>query len=153
MRKSDLPLTDCGKLSQPARQGGCRVLRTVFLAVTLLTAGMCPVLAQDAAAGEKDFLVCRACHQIGPGAKIAVGPVLNGIVGRRAGTYPGFEYSEANKNSGIVWTPEELDKYLTSPQTVVPHTKMIFPGLKDAQKRQDVIAFLQQFGPDGQKKQ
>jgi cytochrome c len=79
--------------------------------------------------------------------------VLNGIVGRKAGTYPGFEYSDANKNSGIVWTPEELDKYLTSPQTVVPHTKMIFPGLKDAQKRQDVIAFLEQYGPEGQKKQ
>src|SRR5580658_2207276 len=152
-RKSDQPLTDRGKLSQPARRGGYRVLRTAFLAVTLLIAGVCPVLAQDAAAGEKDFLVCRACHQIGPGAKIAVGPVLNGIVGRKAGTYPGYEYSDANKNSGIVWTPDELDKYLTSPQTVVPHTKMIFPGLKDAQKRQDVIAFLQQFGPDGQKKQ
>jgi cytochrome c len=153
MRRSDQPLTDRGKFSQPARQGGYRVLRTAFLAVTLLIVGVCPVLAQDAAAGEKDFLVCRACHQIGPGAKIAIGPVLNGIVGRKAGTYPGFEYSDANKNSGIVWTPEELDKYLTSPQTVVPHTKMIFPGLKDAQKRQDVIAFLEQYGPEGQKKQ
>jgi cytochrome c len=117
-----------------------------------LIVGLHPVLAQDAAAGEKDFLVCRACHQIGPGAKIAVGPVLNGVVGRKAGTFPGFQYSDANKNSGLVWTPEELDKYLTSPQTVVPHTKMIFPGLKDAQKRKDVIAFLEQFAPDGQKK-
>ena len=129
------------------------MLRTALLAVTLLIGGVCPVLAQDAAAGEKDFLVCRAGHQIGLGIKIAVGPVLDGIVGRQAGTYPGHEYSDANKNSGIVWTPDELDKYLTSPQTVVPHTKMIFPDLKDAQKRKDVIAFLQQFGPDGQKKQ
>jgi cytochrome c len=122
-----------------------------LLAAMLIAGAACPALAQDAAAGEKDFLVCRACHQIGPGAKIAVGPVLNGVVGRKAGTYPGFQYSDANRDSGIVWTPEELDKYLTSPQTVVPHTKMIFPGLKDAQKRQDVIAFLAQFGPDGQK--
>ena len=60
-----------------------------------------------------------------------------------------MHYSAANKDSGIVWTPEELDKYLTSPQTVVPHTKMIFPGLKDEQKRKDVIAYLEQFGPDG----
>jgi cytochrome c len=119
--------------------------------MALLTASMCPVLAQDAAKGEKDFLVCRACHQIGPGAKIAIGPVLNGVVGRKAGTYPGFQYSDANRDSGIVWTPEELDKYLASPQTVVPHTKMIFPGLKDAQQRKDVIAFLEQYGPDGQK--
>ena len=93
---------------------------------------MAPALAQDAAAGEKDFLVCRACHQIGPDAKNAVGPVLNGVVGRKAGTYRATIIQPANKDSGIVWTPEELDKYLTSPQTVVPHTKMIFPGLKDA---------------------
>ncbi|MDR3534433.1 MAG: cytochrome c family protein [Rhodopila sp.] len=111
-----------------------------------------PSRAQDAAAGEKDFMVCRACHQIGPGAKIAVGPVLNGVVGRKAGTYPGYQYSPANKDSGIVWTPEELDKYLTNPQAVVPHTKMIFPGLKDEQKRKDVIAYLEQFSEDGTKK-
>jgi cytochrome c len=129
------------------------VLRTAIVAATLVLAGAGAVSAQDAAAGEKDFLVCRACHQVGPGAKVAVGPVLNGIVGRKAGTYPGYHYSPANKDSGIVWTPEELDKYLTSPQTVVPHTKMIFPGLKDEQKRKDVIAYLEQFGADGEKKQ
>jgi cytochrome c len=128
-------------------------MRTVLLALILVISGACPVLAQDAAAGEKDFLVCRACHQIGPTAKNAIGPVLNGVVGRKAGTYAGFQYSEANKNSGLTWTPETLDKYLTSPQAEVPHTKMIFPGLKDEQKRKDVIAFLGQYGPDGQKKQ
>jgi cytochrome c len=151
-KKPEQTLTVRGGLSHAAWQGGYRVLRTAFITTTLLIAGLHPVLAQDAAAGEKDFLVCRACHQIGPGAKIAVGPVLNGVVGRKAGTFPGFQYSDANKNSGLTWTPEELDTYLTSPGTVVPHTKMIFPGLKDAQKRKDVIAFLQQFGPDGQKK-
>jgi len=132
---------------------GGNVLRTTFIAMALTVATAGLARAQDAAAGEKSFAVCRACHQIGPTAKIAVGPVLNGIVGRKAGTYEGYTYSPANKDSGIVWTPEELDKYLTSPQTVVPHTKMIFPGLKDAQKRKDVIAFLEQFGPDGEKKQ
>ncbi|KAA5610562.1 cytochrome c family protein [Rhodovastum atsumiense] len=108
--------------------------------------------AQDAAAGEKDFVVCRSCHQIGPTAKNAVGPVLNGVVGRKAGTIPGFSYSEANRNSGLTWTPEELDKYLTSPQTVVPRTKMIFPGIKDETKRKNIIAFLEQYGPDGNRK-
>jgi cytochrome c len=127
------------------------VLGIAFAAMMLLITGW--ARAQDAAAGEKAFVVCRACHQIGPNAKIAIGPVLNGIVGRKAGTYPDYQYSDANKNSGIVWTPDELDKYLTSPQTVVPHTKMIFPGLKDAQQRQDVIAYLEEFGPDGEKKQ
>jgi cytochrome c len=129
------------------------VLRTAFVATTLLIVAAGQVRAQDVAAGEKDFVICRACHQIGPTAKIAVGPVLNGIVGRKAGTYPGYEYSQANKDSGITWTPEELDKYLTSPQAVVPHTKMIFPGLKEEQKRKDVIAFLEQYGPDGEKNQ
>jgi cytochrome c len=143
----------CNFGHETQRRGGYRVLRTALVATTLLIVGVSHTRAQDAAAGEKDFLVCRACHQIGPNAKIAVGPVLNGIVGRKAGTYPGYAYSEANRDSGITWTPEELDKYLTSPQTVVPHTKMIFPGLKEEQKRKDVIAFLEQFGPDGEKKQ
>jgi cytochrome c len=139
----------CGEANA---EGGDRVLRKAFLASTLLVAAAGSAVAQDAAAGEKDFIVCRACHQIGPNAKNAVGPVLNGVVGRKAGSYPDYVYSPANQGSGIVWTPEELDKYLTSPQTAVPHTKMIFPGLKDEQKRKDVIAFLEQFAPDGQKK-
>ena len=126
--------------------------RSCLIAFAMVLGLMTSAKAQDAAAGEKDFLVCRACHQIGPGAKIAVGPVLNGVVGRKAGTYPGYSYSTANKDSGIVWTPEELDKYLTAPQAVVPHTKMIFPGLKDDQKRKDVIAYLEQFNDDGTKK-
>ena len=107
---------------------------------------------QDRIKGEKDFLICRACHQIGPGAEIAVGPVLNGVVGRKAGTYPGYNYSAANKESGIVWTPEALAKYLANPQAVVPHTKMLFPGVKDEQRRKDIIAYLQQFNDDGTKK-
>lgn len=128
------------------------MIRFYLIACTVLMGAAVPAHAQDAAAGEKEFAVCKACHQIGPGAKIAVGPVLNGVVGRKAGTYPGFQYSEANKNSGLTWTPEELDKYLTNPQAVVPKTKMIFPGLKDEKKRKDVIAYLGQFKEDGTKK-
>ena len=133
------------------------MVRVGVIAVVLSCAFAAAAAAQesaagDAAAGEKTFVICRACHQIGPGAQSVVGPSLNGVVGRKAGTYPGFQYSEANKNSGITWTPEQLDTYLTSPQTVVAGTKMLFPGLKDEQKRRNVIAFLEQFGPDGQKK-
>jgi cytochrome c len=128
------------------------VIRSCLIASAVLVGLVSNARAQDAAAGEKDFVVCRACHQIGPNAQIAVGPVLNGIVGRKAGTFPGYTYSAANKDSGITWTPEELDKYLTSPQAVVPHTKMIFPGIKDGQKRKDVIAYLEQFKADGTKK-
>ena len=128
------------------------MIRSVYIAFGFAIMMSAPAMAQDVAAGEKDFLVCRACHQIGPTAKDAVGPVLNGIVGRKAGSDPNFNYSSANKESGITWTPEELDKYLESPQTVVPHTKMMFPGVKEEAKRKDIIAYLAQFGPDGAKK-
>ena len=128
------------------------MIRSYLVASAILVGLATSAHAQDAAAGEKEFVVCKACHQIGPNAKNAIGPVLSGVVGRKAGTYTGFEYSPANKDFGIVWTPEELDKYLTNPQAVVPHTKMIFPGIKDETKRKNVIAYLQQFNEDGSKK-
>lgn len=128
------------------------MIRSCLIASAVLVGLASNARAQNASAGEKEFIVCRACHQIGLGAKIAVGPVLNGVVGRTAGTFPGYTYSPANKDSGITWTPEELDKYLINPQAVVPHTKMIFPGIKDSQKRKDLIAYLEQFNADGTKK-
>lgn len=127
-------------------------MRALLMGLLMAGAVSWPALAQDAAAGEKIFMICRACHEVGPGAKNAVGPVLNGVVGRKAGIYPGYEYSQANKGSGITWTVPMLEKYLASPQAVVPHTKMIFPGLKNPQQVKDVIAFLEQYGPDGKKK-
>ena len=125
-----------------------------LLALTFAVALSVPASAQDAAAGQKDFLVCSACHQIGPGAQIAIGPVLNGVVGRKAGTYPGYVYSDANKNSDITWTEDELQKYLAAPQKVVPGTKMTFAGFHgDTKKINDVIAFLKQYKADGTKSQ
>ncbi len=128
-----------------------------LVAVSFVSWGTGPARAQDASggdavAGEKTFIVCRACHQIGPGAHIAVGPVLNGVVGRKAGTYPGFDYSPANKDSGLTWDVPTLRRYIADPQKVVPHTKMIFPGIKDPAKVNDVIAFLSQYNEDGTKK-
>ena len=107
--------------------------------------------AQDAALGEKVFAKCHACHQIGEGAKNAVGPVLNGIVGRKSGTYPDYNYSDANKNSGITWDVAALKEYLKSPRAKVPGTKMIFPGLPKDEDVDNVIAYLKQFGADGKK--
>src|ERR1700742_802261 len=109
--------------------------------------------AQDAALGEKVFLKCKACHQIGEGAKDAVGPVLNGVIGRKAGTYPGYAYSDANKNSGITWDEETFSVYIKDPRAKIPGTKMIFVGVKDDQKIKDLIAFLKSYGPDGKKVQ
>jgi len=127
--------------------------RTGLLAVLFVLLAGSATWAQDAAAGEKAFGVCRVCHQIGPTAKNGVGPSLNGVVGRKAGTYPGFNYSNSNKNSDLTWNEETLETYLENPQSVVKGTKMIFPGLKDPQKVKDVIAFLKQFRPDGSKAQ
>jgi cytochrome c len=141
----------------PQRTMGGFVLRlgVIVIALAGVMSGVTPgrALAQDAAAGEKTFVVCRACHQIGPTAKIAVGPVLNGVVGRPAGTFPGYTYSAANKNSGLTWNEDTLQKYLADPQSVVKGTKMIFPGIKDPAKVKDVIAFLKSYKADGSRDQ
>lgn len=126
------------------------LLPCIFAAIAL-SAWAAAANAGDPAAGEKVFLKCRACHQIGEGAKNAVGPVLNGVVGRKAGTYPGYSYSEANKKSGLTWDEATLKEYLKSPRTKVPGTKMIFPGLTKEEDIDNVIAYLKQFGPDGKK--
>jgi cytochrome c len=141
----------------PQRTMGGFVLRlgVIVIALAGVMSGVTPgrALAQDAAAGEKTFVVCRACHQIGPTAKNAVGPVLNGVVGRPAGTFPGYTYSAANKNSGLTWDEDTLQKYLANPQSVVKGTKMIFPGIKDPAKVKDVIAFLKSYKADGSRDQ
>jgi cytochrome c len=111
--------------------------------------------AQDAIpAGRPDagavvFKKCMACHQVGPSAENGIAPVLNGIVGRPAGQYPNYNYSSANKSSGLIWDERTLARYLRAPAEVVPGTKMIFAGLKKGQEIADVIAYLKQFGRDG----
>jgi len=95
----------------------------------------------DAAAGEKVFVACKTCHAIEPG-KNMVGPSLHGLQGRPAGSVPGYNYSTANKTSGIVWTNEKMFQYLENPQRVIPGTKMTYTGVKDPQKRADLVAYL-----------
>ncbi|MEN3930200.1 cytochrome c family protein [Microvirga sp. W0021] len=108
--------------------------------------------AGDPAAGEKVFIQCRACHQIGPKAKNMTGPLMNGLFGRQSGSIPGFNYSEANKNSGIVWDEEVFREYIKDPRKKIPKTKMIFVGVKDEKKISDLIAYMKQFDQDGNKK-
>jgi cytochrome c len=105
----------------------------------------------DPVKGEQTFKVCKTCHQIGEGAKNFVGPELNGLVGRKAGTVAGYNYSDANKNSGLTWDEATLTKYLKNPREMVPGTKMAFPGLPKDEDIANVIAYLKQFGPDGKK--
>ncbi len=121
------------------------------LGAAALMASLGAACAQDAAAGEQVFKKCKVCHQVGEGAKNMVGPVLNGVVGRKAGTYPGYSYSDANKDSGLTWDDATLKIYLKNPKAEVPGTKMTFPGLTSDAEIDNVIAYLKQFGPDGKK--
>jgi cytochrome c2 len=99
-------------------------------------------LAQDAAAGAAVFKSqCSICHSPNAGRNLT-GPSLFGIVGRPAGQVAGFHYSPANKASGVTWDTATLDRYLTNPREVVPHTIMGYGGLKDAKKRADLVAYL-----------
>ena len=107
--------------------------------------------AQDAAAGEKAFAQCRACHQIGPTAKNAVGPHLNGLFGRHSGAVEGYTYSAANRNSGITWDEATFREYIKDPRAKIPGTKMVYAGLKDDQRINDVVAYLKQFDITGKK--
>ena len=130
-----------------------KLISMLVLSLLFLAAGAAQ--AQDSLpvghpdAGAVVFKKCMACHQVGPSAKNGIAPVLNGIVGRRAGQYPDYSYSSANKNSGLTWDEPTLARYLRAPGQVVPGTKMIFAGLKKAQEISDVIAYLKQFAPDG----
>lgn len=116
------------------------------LALVAVSGLASPAFAQaagDAAAGEKVFNQCKACHTIEAG-KNRVGPSLHGVVGRQAGSVEGFTYSPAMKSAGLTWTPENLDKYLADPKGTVPGNKMAFAGLKKPEDRANVIAYLSQ---------
>lgn len=126
-------------------------MRLLGLVSVILVFSPALAQAQDAAAGERVFAPCKACHQIGEPAKNTVGPVLNGIIGRKAGTVEGYSYSAANKNSGLTWDEATFAEYIKDPKAKVPGTKMIYPGLKDEQKVKDLIAYLKQFDAIGKK--
>jgi cytochrome c len=128
-------------------------MRSVLLPAVLVLAGLGSARAQDPAAGEKVFVACRACHQIGENAKNALGPVLNGIIGRKAGSVEGYSYSPANKNSGLTWDEATFRDYIKDPRAKVPGTKMVYAGLKDDQRVNDLLAYLKQFDGTGKKTQ
>lgn len=122
------------------------VLLSAIAATGLLGATL--VSAQDAENGADVFKRCRACHDVGENAKNKVGPLLNGIIGRKAGTVEGFNYSDANKKAGAegwVWTDEKMLEYLLNPRASMPGNKMAFAGIKDEQDRKDLIAYLKKF--------
>jgi len=107
--------------------------------------------AQDVEAGETSFKKCQPCHDIGTGAANKVGPVLNGLDGRKSGSVEGYPYSDANKNSNIVWSEASFKEYIQDPRAKVPGTKMFFPGIKNEKEATDLWAYLKQFKADGSK--
>ena len=125
--------------------------RTPIAAVIGLLISASPSSAESTlSAGHREagaivFKKCMACHQVGEGARNGIGPVLNGVVGRPVGTYPGYNYSAATKNAGLVWDEPTLARYLRAPRSLIPGTRMAFPGLTKDQEAMDVIAYLQQF--------
>jgi len=119
-------------------------MRTAFIAAAALAAlGLAGTARADgdAAAGKTVFAKCSICHSPASGRNM-VGPSLFGVFGRKAATVPSFSYSAAMKNSGKTWDAAALDIYLTDPKALVPGTKMIFPGLKSADDRANIIAYL-----------
>jgi cytochrome c len=124
-----------------------------FLIAALSIAALSgPVLAQDLEAGETSFRKCAPCHSIGEDATNKVGPLLNGLDGRKAGAVEGFSYSDANKNSGITWNEATFKEYIRDPRAKVPGTKMIFAGIKSDKEVTDLWGYLKQFAVNGSKK-
>jgi cytochrome c len=123
-------------------------------ALVLITssAAATSALAQDVAAGKSSFNKCLACHAIGEGAKNKVGPELNGIDGRKAGTAEGYSYSDANKSSGITWNEAQFKEYIKDPKAKIPGTKMAFAGIKNDKEINDLWAYISQFDKDGKTK-
>jgi cytochrome c len=129
------------------------MMRSWQIAMALLIGSTGLASAQDVAAGEKSFRKCLPCHAIGPNAQNKVGPKQNGLDGRKSGTVEGFAYTDANKNSGIVWNESTFKEYIADPRAKIPGTKMIFPGIKNAQEATDLWAYMKQFDADGNIKQ
>jgi cytochrome c len=120
-------------------------------ALVMASAGVAQ--AQDAGAGEAVFKrYCFPCHDAGPNARIKLGPPLNGLAGRKSGTFAGFNYSTANKNSGIVWAHDTFANYIKAPMKVMPGTRMAFAGIQNEKDIENLWTYLSQFDEKGNKK-
>ena len=122
-----------------------------LLSLAMLILQSMPASAQDAALGEKSFLKCKACHQIGEGARNGVGPNLNALIGRKSGSVEGYSYSEANKNSGLTWDEDTFRDYIKNPKAKISGTKMIFAGIPKDDEIDNLIAYFKTFAADGKK--
>lgn len=122
----------------------------VVAALATLAAGTAH--GEDLAAGATSFKKCAPCHDVGPTAKNKVGPVLNGLDGRKSGSIAGYSYSDANKGSGITWSETSFLEYIKDPKAKVPGTKMAFTGIKNEDEAKNLWAYLKQYDADGKTK-
>ena len=127
-------------------------MRRFLIAGLAVAASAGAIQAQDLSAGETSFRKCAPCHSIGQDAANKVGPILNGLDGRKAGVVEGFNYSDANKSSGITWNEASFEEYIKDPRAKVPGTKMVFAGIKNDKELKDLWGYLKQFAADGHKK-
>jgi len=131
---------------------GSPAMKQFALAAIAILAASASAVAQDLAAGENSFKKCLPCHSVGEGAKNKVGPVQNGLDGRKSGTIEGYNYTDANKNAGITWNEETFSEYIKDPRAKIPGTKMVFAGIKNENEIKNLWAYLKQFDAEGKKK-
>lgn len=128
------------------------MMKRLLIATAMLTTSTGLTFAQDLAAGATSYKKCAPCHDVGPTARNKVGPHLNGLDGRKSGTTPGYNYSDANKKAEIVWNEASFLEYIKDPKAKIPGTKMVFAGIRDQTEAKNLWAHLRQFGPDGKPK-
>jgi cytochrome c len=133
----------------PQTQKSGTKMRTFIVAAGLIVATAEATSAQDVEKGEVSFRKCKLCHAVGENGQNKIGPELNGLDGRHSGTVANFAYSDAHKNSGIVWNQEIFKEYIKDPAAKVPGTKKVFAGIKNEQEADDLWAYIKQFDADG----
>ena len=127
-------------------------MKCLIIGAVVVVVSSAMALAQDVEAGQTSFKKCQVCHDVGEAAKNKIGPILNGLDGRKAGSVEGYSYSDANKNSGIAWSETSFKEYIKDPRAKIPDTKMVFPGIKNEKEAGDLWAYLKQFDQNGKKK-
>ena len=127
-------------------------MRRLVLAGIVVAASAGACAAQDLGAGEASFRKCSPCHDVGPEARVKLGPTLNGLDGRHSGTAPGYNYTDANKNSGITWNKDQFLEYIKDPKAKIPGTKMVFAGIKNETEANNLWAYVSSFDKDGKPK-
>src|ERR1043165_3331994 len=127
-------------------------MKSWAIAGIVIVASSACASAQDLAPGENSFKKCLPCHSVGEDAKNKVGPVLNGLEGRKSGTIEGYNYTEANKNSGITWDEATFKEYIQDPRAKIKGTQMVFAGIKSENEIASLWAYLKHCDAAGKKK-